>query len=168
MPCVCNVTKPARTGTTPFAHTQPLPALDYRQSLRSCSCTAPYSQAATYTWTPTGTGPYNWNDASSNWTSGFPDAPGAVANITSNAGNFPQTINLNTGITVGTLNLGAGANCDYTIAAGTGGSLTFDAGTGGTAYLTDSTPTDGYGQRDQIVANVTLNSPLTINMAAIT
>ena len=39
------------------------------------------AQATPYTWTPTAEGTYNWDDSSSNWTSGFPNAVDDIATL---------------------------------------------------------------------------------------
>src|SRR5688572_13238046 len=81
--------------------------------------------AATYTWFPTG-GTTDWN-LSFNWdpSTAFPNAPGDVANLTSNLISN-QTINLQQDITLGTLNLGdADGSHLFTIAGGGVNSLIF-------------------------------------------
>jgi hypothetical protein len=90
------------------------------------------ARATAYTWNATGT--QSWNSAA-NWSpnTGFPSSAGDVAdvdiNITSN-----ETINLNTAISVGTLNLGdTDDTTSYTIAAGTSGTLTMNNNGSGAA-----------------------------------
>ncbi len=125
------------------------------------------AQATTYYWTPTAGGSFDWNAATSNWTSGFPNVAGDVAYVNSNI-TGTQTIRLQQGITIGTLNIGDpdGTN-NFTISSGTGtNTLTFDSGASGvSALLTLGT----VGVRDAtITAPVALNSDLTIdtNIAA--
>ena len=116
--------------------------------------------ATNYTWTPTGAGTYDWNDAPTNWGGGFPNASGDSANLSiALAGS--QTINLNQVITVGTINLGS-TNGTYgtTIAAGTGGSLIMDVASG-SATITRAW--NGSGTTDLISANVQLNDNLSVN-----
>jgi len=106
------------------------------------------AQAATFIWTPTATGTYNWDDATSKWTSGFPNAIDDIANMEINiAGN--QTVNLNQAITVGTLQIGDTSGAETYTLAPNGGSLTFDVASGnatlsraagGTGAVTISAP----------------------------
>jgi autotransporter-associated beta strand protein len=123
------------------------------------------ARAAEYTWTPTTAATYSWDDATSNWTSGFPNAVGDIANLNINiTGN--QTINLNQAITVGTLNLGDTVGATYnttTIAAGTAGSLIMDVASGS---ATISKSTVGNNVTDTISANIQLNDNLIVNNAA--
>lgn len=91
-------------------------------------------QGATYSWTPTAVGTNNWDDSGSqnNWSSGFPNAIGDVANLTNDI-TGAQTINLNQAITVGKINIGdstASFNA-FTVQNGAGGSLTFNNGGSG-------------------------------------
>jgi hypothetical protein len=114
---------------------------------------------ATYTWTPTAAGAFNWNDPA-NWTGGpagtFPNAVGDVANLTANlVGN--QAIRLNTAILVGTLNLGSASTAGKYTVLGGGGSLTFDVAAG-SAALTDA----GTGG-DAVIAPVTLADNITLS-----
>jgi len=94
---------------------------------------------ASYTWTPTAPGAYDWNDAA-NWSGGpagtFPNAVDDVANLTGAlVGN--QVVRLNTGITIGTLNLGSTSTAGGFTVLANGGSLTFDV-TAGSATLDDT------------------------------
>jgi len=83
----------------------------------------------TWLFTAPGTS-YNWNDPNS-WlpSDGFPNSPGAIANVNVDI-TGAQTIRLQEPITVGTLNLGdADGSHAFTIASGTGtNSLTFNSG----------------------------------------
>ncbi len=123
------------------------------------------SRGADYTWVPTAAGTtYDWNSAE-NWTpaTAFPNAVDDVANVNINlAGN--QTIRLNQQITLGTLNLGDSTSTYYgiTLNAGTGGSLVFQTTSGSAllARLANSNATD------VINADVLLNSPLNVSLAA--
>jgi hypothetical protein len=113
---------------------------------------------ASYTWTPTAPGAYDWNDAA-NWSGGpagtFPNAVDDVANLTGAlVGN--QVVRLNTGITIGTLNLGSTSTAGGFTVLANGGSLTFDV-TAGSATL-DDTNTGG----DAVLAPVTVNDNLTV------
>lgn len=117
-------------------------------------------RAATFDWTPTATSTsYNWNDGL-NWlpNTGFPNAAGDVANVTADlVGTTAQTINLNTAITLGTLNLGdsgTGTDGQYIIAAN-GGSLTFD---NGASAATLNHSSQGSSPNDVISANVTIGA----------
>ncbi|HEX4612730.1 MAG TPA: putative Ig domain-containing protein, partial [Urbifossiella sp.] len=119
---------------------------------------------ATFAWTQTASGAFNWNDPA-NWTltsgtsaAGFPNAADDVANLTGAlTGN--ELINLNQSITVGALNVGAsGGTGAYTIAAnGAAGKLTFST-TAGPAALADS----GNGG-DAVLAPVTVTGTLTVS-----
>lgn len=112
------------------------------------------SMAAAYTWTPTSAGTLDWNDVSSNWTSGFPNAIADTATFSATL-TGAQTINLNQAITVGTLNLGGtSASNAYTIAAGTAGALTLQVSSGS---ATVNATTTG----NVISANLTLGSNTT-------
>jgi fibronectin-binding autotransporter adhesin len=120
--------------------------------------------AASYTWTPTATGTYDWNAAVSNWTSGFPNAAAAVANLNIDiAGN--QTIRLRQNITLGVLNLGdsAGATPNTTLISNATGetfSLIFD-NDDETARLN----TSGVGSiTNTISASVSLVSDLAVRL----
>lgn len=114
--------------------------------------------AATYTWTPTAAGTYNWNDASSQWTAGFPNTIGDAANLNINLADA-QTINLNTGITLGTLNLGDTGSTFYaTTLADGGGSLTFDASGSSNAQLNKTTAANNVN--DAVSATILLNDNL--------
>ena len=117
------------------------------------------AQAATYTWTPTTANTYAWNDASSKWTTGFPNAIGDVANLNINLAGA-QTINLSTGITLGTLNLSDSTTGFFTttLADGTGGSLAFDQFGSANAQLNKTTATNNVN--DTISATITLNDNL--------
>jgi autotransporter-associated beta strand protein len=118
------------------------------------------AHAATYTWTPTATGTYAWNDTTSKWTTGFPNAIGDVANLNINLAGA-QTINLGTGITIGTLNLSDTTTSPFfatTLADGTGGSLAFDAFGSCNAQLNKTTAANS--ANDIISATVTLNDNL--------
>jgi fibronectin-binding autotransporter adhesin len=94
--------------------------------------------AETYTSVPTA-GSWAWDNVL-NWTpgTGFPDAIGDVANLTSATAGL--TAELNGNRTIGTLNLGGAAGTITTLAAGTpAGILIFNPGDGGTANLNLST-----------------------------
>ena len=110
----------------------------------------------TYAWVPTAAGSYDWNNAA-NWTvvsgSGttFPNAQDDVAEITS-ALTGAETINLNTTITVGTLDIGASSGTNAFTIAPNGGSLTLSASSG-TANVSKT-----FGGADQITAPLTFAS----------
>jgi autotransporter-associated beta strand protein len=112
---------------------------------------------ATYTWTPTAAGAFNWNDPA-NWSGNpgaFPNAVDDVANITTAlAGD--ETINLNQAITVGTLNLGASSGTHTFTVAGNGGSLTLQVSSGSAAL------NETGSNADVISAAVTLGSAATL------
>jgi len=120
--------------------------------------------AATYTWTPTAAGTYSWDDATSQWTSGFPNAAGDIANLNIDLAGT-QTINLNQTITVGTINIGdtTTAFSGVTIAPGTGGSLIMDVSSGGNLI---NKATSGNAVVDTISANIQLNDNLVVTNAA--
>lgn len=107
--------------------------------------------AAAYTWTPTTAGTFDWDDASGNWTSGFPNAISDAATFSSTL-TGAQTINLNQAVTVGTLNLGGtSASNAYTIAAGTAGGLTLQVSSGNATVAATTTG-------NVISADITLGS----------
>ena len=109
---------------------------------------------ATYTWTQTAPGSFDWNNPA-NWGGGssYPANPGDVANLTAAlAGD--ETINLNVAVTIGTLTLGSTSSSGAFIIAASGGSLTFQDPSG-TADLTETN--DG---GDTINATVILASNL--------
>jgi autotransporter-associated beta strand protein len=125
---------------------------------------APTVHAATYSWTQTVAGPFNWDNASAqnNWTSGFPNAVGDVAimnvNLTAN-----QTVNLNQAITVGSLTFGDSNNTQTaTLATGTAGSLTFDATSGNASLIR----TAGGTAATTISAPITLKDNLAVSLAS--
>lgn len=114
------------------------------------------AMAAAYTWTPTATGTFNWDEATSNWTSGFPNAVGDTANIALDILGA-QTINLNQAITVGSLTFndtGASGDSAVTIAAGTSGSLTFQVASGN-ATVTNSSGTTNILSGPMTIASAT-------------
>lgn len=117
--------------------------------------------AQIFTWTPTAAGAYSWDDASSNWTSGFPNAADTTADISADiAGD--QTISLNQAITTGSLVLndtGASGDGNFTLQAGTGGSLVLQVSSGN-ATVTNSSGTN------TISAPVTLSSNSVFNTAS--
>jgi len=120
--------------------------------------------AATYTWTPTTAGTYSWDDATSQWTSGFPNAAGDIANLNINlAGD--QANNLNRTITVGGISIGDTGSTYYgmTIAPGTAGSLVLDV-TSGSAFISKSTAANT--TTDVISVNIQLNDNLVVTNAA--
>jgi autotransporter-associated beta strand protein len=91
-------------------------------------------RAATSDWTQLGAGPFSWND-SANWTPAvIPNAISDVANLITVGGPATQSVTLDAGITVGTLDLTNTAT-SYTIANGTGGSLTFNNGVSGSTIF---------------------------------
>ncbi len=100
----------------------------------------------------------NWN-SNGNWTNAnvFPNGIGAEAVINANIAS-PQTINLNAGITLGSLTVGdTDGSATYTIAAN-GGMLTFDNGVS-TSMLIQSATSKG----DTISAPFIANGSLVIN-----
>lgn len=123
--------------------------------------------AATYTWVPTVAGTYEW-ETLSNWNpnTGVPNGIGDVANLNIDI-TATQTIRLNSQVTVGTLNFGdaGGTLFGMTLSAATGGSLVFQSLSGPAilARTTSIAPT----LTDTISANVILNSPLQVNMPAV-
>jgi len=122
------------------------------------------AEAAAYTWTPTAAGTYNWDDATSNWGSGFPNAIGDTARANINlAGD--QTIDLNGAITIGALNIGDTGGTYYatSIRSGTAGSLTFDVASG-SAVINKGTRCSA--AKDIISATITLNDNINITNAA--
>lgn len=131
-------------------------------------CTIPHAVAATYTWTPTAAGTsYNWNAATSNWTTGFPNAAGDIANLNADILGA-QTVRLRQDITLGTLNIGdasaSGNSSGYTVANSTSPlesfTLFFDNGAAAARINTtgSGTPTN------TISTSITLNSDLAVNM----
>ena len=121
------------------------------------------SQAATSTWTPTTAGTtYSW-DSASNWTSGFPNAIGDIANLNINLAGV-QTINLNQAITVGTINLGDITTGFFgTTIAGNGGSLILDVASGSAAI---NKATASNTAIDTISADIQLYDNLSVTNAA--
>lgn len=116
------------------------------------------AQAASYTWTPTAAGSYNWNDATSKWTAGFPNAIGDIANLNINLAGA-QTISLGTGITIGTLNLNDNTTGFFiTTLQDGGGTLTFDAFGSCNAQLNKVTAANSVN--DAVTATITLNDNL--------
>ena len=118
------------------------------------------------TWKQTATGTYDWN-IPTNWVGGvsYPNGIDAVANVATNIGGA-QTINLNTNITVGKLNLGDNASTFYNTTIGSNtanGTLTFDV-SNGSAWLLR--PTNNTTSADAINANVGLNQPLQVFLPA--
>ena len=133
-------------------------------TLAGFAFTAPTVHAATYSWTQTAAGPFNWDNASAqnNWTSGFPNAVGDVAimnvNLTAN-----QTVNLNQAITVGSLTFGDSINTQTaTLATGTAGSLTFDATSGNASLIRTAVGTAA----TTISAPITLKDNLAVSLAS--
>jgi fibronectin-binding autotransporter adhesin len=114
----------------------------------------------TYTWTPTAAGAFDWNTAA-NWTpSGFPNAAGDVANITSAlAGD--ETINLKVPITVGAINIGASSGTHAFTIAAAGGTLTITDPAGPMINKTA-------GGADQITADFAMSNDLAISNTATT
>ena len=131
-------------------------------ALLALTLAAGTAHAQSSTWTQTGPGTFTWGEAA-NWTSGAPNATGAVASLNVNLSGS-QTINLDQAITTGTLNIGdttstfSGVN----IAAGTGGSLIMDV-TSGSAMISKATSTNTI--QDVISASVQLNDNLLISNA---
>jgi alpha-galactosidase len=103
----------------------------------------PALSGATY-WTNTVTAsPQDWN-VNANWTNAavYPNAIGVSAVVRAGLA-APQTIRLNTPITVGSLDMGdANGTSAYTLAAN-GGSLTFNAGPGLASILTEESAAKG-------------------------
>lgn len=124
---------------------------------------APSVSAQTFNVT---TGTASWN-VNGNWTpSGFPNAIDASATFQSPTG--AQTVNLSTGITVGTINLTNDSASIFTLANGAGGSLTFQTSSGNANIFFNGTST---ATNSMVVsASVTLNSSLvaTVNNTAAT
>lgn len=114
--------------------------------------------ASAVNWTPTAGGTYSWND-NANWDATFPDAAGAVANLSLDiTGN--QAINLNANQTVGSLTIGD-TDSSNTLTINAGSSLIFDNGGSNTSLVktagTHATP-------DLISAPVILNDNLIISV----
>ncbi|HEY9249028.1 MAG TPA: autotransporter-associated beta strand repeat-containing protein [Rariglobus sp.] len=113
------------------------------------------ARAASFTWTQTAAGTFEWDDAASNWTSGFPNAIDDTAGLSVDlAGD--QTVNLNQAITVGSLTIndsGASGDSKFTVAAGTAGALTLQTSSGNAALTFSS-------------ASNTISAPLTIASTA--
>ncbi|QIF03831.1 autotransporter-associated beta strand repeat-containing protein [Roseimicrobium sp. ORNL1] len=90
--------------------------------------TAASLHAVTYTWTPTAAGTFQWNDGL-NW-GGTAPVPGAAADVVNLNANLAgaQTINLDTSVTLGILNIGdpTTAFFAYTLVPQGGSTLTFD------------------------------------------
>ncbi len=122
--------------------------------------------AADATWNQTG-GTHDWN-STANWlpNTTFPNGAGEVADVNNNI-TAGQTVRLQQGITVGTLNLGdSDGTHAFTISSGTGTqTLTFEAATpgGATALSVGGTGTVS----NAIASNVSLGgtSNLTLNYA---
>lgn len=131
-----------------------IPLRSFLPLLGFAALSASPSLAAGFTWIPTAAGTFNWNDASGNWTSGFPNAVSDTATFSGTLAGA-QTINLNQAITVGSLSLGGtSASNAYTIAAGSAGSLTLQVSSGS---ATVNATTTG----NVISANLTLGSNAT-------
>lgn len=140
----------------------------FKRLLLLAACSLPLmGTAATYTWVPTATGTYEWETVN-NWNpnTGVPNAVGDVANLNIDI-TAAQTIRLNTQVTLGTLNFGdmGGSLFSMTLSAAAGGSLVFQSLSGPAilARTTSIAPT----LTDIISANITLNSPLQVNMPAV-
>ena len=131
-----------------------------RKLLCWLALTAGFASSATaYTWTPPGAGTYNWDDATSNWTSGFPNGIDDIANLNIDLA-AAQTINLNQAITAGTINLGDSAGTYYGVTiAGNGGSLIMDVASGTAAIAR----TNGNSATDTISADILLNDDLLVS-----
>ena len=121
-----------------------------------------------FTWTPTGAGPFNFNNAGNedNWSTGpggrFPNAIDDTANLVSNL-IADQDVHLNVGVTVGTLNIGdTDASHAHTISPGTAGSLTMQASVGNAAINQTSTGWDTI-----ITAPLILNSDTVVSNPSI-
>ena len=118
--------------------------------------------AAPYTWTPTAAGTYSWDNATSQWTSGFPNLADDVANLNINLAGA-QTINLNQAITVGTINLGDSTTGFFTTTiAPNGGSLVMDVASGSANIVR----TGGTAVLDEISANIQLKKNLIVSDAS--
>jgi autotransporter-associated beta strand protein len=130
-------------------------------SLSTLGLYLPQTQATTFTWTQVGSGSFDWNDATSNWTSGFPNAVSDVANLTADL-TANQTISVNQAVTLGSLNIGdpTSSYFAYTLAPN-GGSLTFDNG-GSAALLTTSDVNSNV--TNSISTGVTLASNLSVSV----
>lgn len=128
---------------------------------------APKAHATAYTWTQTVGATYNWDDATSNWTSAFPNAIDDTASISQNFAGA-QIINLNQAITVGSLTVqdtDTAGDSAVTIATGTSGSLIFQVSSG-SATLTSAnngTAANNTAVTNIISAPVTFTSNTTIN-----
>ena len=124
--------------------------------------------AATYTWTPTGAGTYNWDNSGgqNNWGTGaggaYPGTTGDVANMVLNI-TGPQTNNLNVAVTNSALYVrDTDNNQKFIIAAGAAGSLTFVGTNGNNAVLMfGGSGTEG-GNCPLITAPVMLNDALSV------
>lgn len=136
-----------------------------RQSSRkpgrlALECLESRETPATYTWTPTAAGTFDWNNAANWGGAGFPNAADDVVNLNTDIAAGTQIINLNVPIKVGTINIGdsgTGAAGIINVAAN-GGSLTFDV-TSGSATINKTTGSAS----DAINAPIQLNDPLVVN-----
>ena len=161
---------------TPIPKNHPRPASSQRKrkflgpldgllaAITLAAFAAPAVQAASYSWTPTTAGPFNWDNANSqnNWTSGFPNLVGDVANMSVNL-SANQVVNLNQAITVGSLTFGdSTATQTATLATGTAGSLIFDATSGNASLIR----TAGGTAATTISAPITLKDNLAVSLAS--
>ena len=114
------------------------------------------AQATTYTWTQTGTGPYNWDD-NANWGgAGFPNGAADVGRMT-NTITVLQTNNLNQAITLNSLYVKGGAHI------GTYGYLIASNNNSGSMNFSGTVPAiTNVETFVTIAAPIVLNSDLTL------
>ncbi len=124
--------------------------------------------AATFTWTPTaaGTG-YNWNAGASNWTSGFPNAAGDIANLNNDILGV-QIARLRQDVTLGILNLGdanaAGNSFGFTVANSSSPLESFALFFDNELYAAQINTTGSGTPTNTISTPLTLNSALAVNI----
>jgi fibronectin-binding autotransporter adhesin len=123
------------------------------------------------TWQPTAAGTYTWTNPTSNWSSStVPNGVSATATLESALAGA-QTVDLNGGITLGSLSIGAtSGSFKFSVAAGTSGSLTMNSGdsTGGAgATITEIATANGDTiSAPIIIADTATTTALTITNAS--
>ncbi len=114
------------------------------------------SSASAVNWTQTASGIQQWNTGG-NWDAAAPNAIGAVANLSLNLANT-QTVNLASGVTLGSLTFGDTATTFFAQTI-TGSAITFD-NSGSGATLTQAGAATG--APGNISNNIVLNDNLTL------
>ncbi len=118
------------------------------------------------TWTGTLGGTFTWTNPS-NWSPGVPNSTGATADLES-ALTASEAVDLNGGITLGSLSIGATSGAStFTLAAGTSGSLTMNSGDssgGAGATITEVSTANG----DTISTGIVIADPATTTALTIT